>query len=168
MFGILENIALEQAKLEFQKGSKKKVDPKKIQKKKNQLLSGSFTAKKSGPSLSSNKARVNRETTASMQISQSRSKSISVKFDRSQSAGYDDLAKIGRGTSGEKGFGMSFEDNEEEKDDSEFMLDSPTHSESSSSVINVDPNLLIEYDEEDDFEDANETSDFVEASQAVS
>jgi hypothetical protein len=30
MFSILENIALEQAKLEFKKGKKKKEDPKKI------------------------------------------------------------------------------------------------------------------------------------------
>ena len=35
MFGILENIALEQAKSDLKKDNKRKVDPKKIQKKKN-------------------------------------------------------------------------------------------------------------------------------------
>ena len=76
--------------------------------------------------MSTKKPRVSREAAASMAVTQSRSKSISVKFDRNDKNDYSDLANIGRVTSGEKGFGMSFEDKEEEKDDSEFLLDSPT------------------------------------------
>jgi hypothetical protein len=90
------------------------------------LLLGSFNSNKSGPSPKKKKERVSREANATMEIMQSRSKSFSVKFDRNKKAGYDDLANIGRVTSGEKGFGMSFEDDESGQNDSEFMLHSPT------------------------------------------
>lgn len=162
MFGILENIALEQAKSELNKNNKKKVDPKKIQKKKNQLLSGSFnTAKLGGSSMSSSispvkKERVSRDATASMMVP-SRSKSISVRADRNQSDNFDDLAAIGRVNSGDKGFAMDFEDDEEEKDGLVLDNSSNGQSESSSSTLNVDPKLILEDDDEDEeFEDASE------------
>ena len=134
MFDILESIALEQAKTEYGKKTKKaKKKPKK-----NNLVSSSFIDQKDKNKLGS---RVSKDTTASMQVG--RSKSISMTGQRS-----DDLAAIGRVMS--KGGGMDFE-NEEQKE-SGLAFDSK-NSDSSSSMINMDETLL---DDEDDFEDAEE------------
>ena len=139
------------------KNNKKKVDPKKIQKKKNQLLSGSFnTAKLGGSSMSSTKKeRVSREATNSVVVP-SRSKSISVKVDRPNNDEFDDLAGVGRVVSGDKGFAMDFEEEKEEMDG--LLLDNSSNGQSeNSSNLSVDPKLILDDDDEDEeFEDASE------------
>lgn len=85
MFDILEEIALEQAKNQYQKKTKKK---KKV--KKNALVSASFIDKKQNKLGS----RVNKEATSSMNVFSGRSKSISMSGERGTE--FDDLAAIGR------------------------------------------------------------------------